>query len=245
MAKRVLVLILLSLLGAGPFTPADAQELVLVSKFLEGSIPLSDPHSSLWQTASLLEIPLASQVVTRVRTSELPQGKSAVRRLIARSLHNGKEIAFLLEWDDPTRDVTIERVDAFRDAMALQFPVKPPAKPGEIPVVTMGDEEKRVNIWQWRAEWQEQGRPSPVEDLVAEGFSTLTPKPMPNVAGKGAWSDGRWRVVLSRAMTTQDGDDAQFSRGGSLPIAFAVWEGSNQERGSQKSVSTWHRLRIE
>jgi len=216
-----------------------------VSKFLEGPIPSDDPNGLEWRKAEPLVVPLASQVITRVTTADLPQKRSAVRTIGASSLHNGKEIAILLEWADPNRNVLINKIDAFRDAAALQLPVKLPPKPEETPLVTMGYEEKRVNIWQWRSDWQEQGRRPAVEDLVAEGFSTLTPKPMQLVHGKGAWAAGKWRVVFTRRMITADPDATQFARGASMPIAYAIWEGGNQEGGSQKSLSTWHRLKIE
>jgi DMSO reductase family type II enzyme heme b subunit len=245
MSKGVVVLSLVFLLAAGLAAPAGAQELALVSKFIEGPIPSEDPNSPEWRGAEPLEVPLASQVITRVTTADLPQKRSAVRTVVARSLHNGREIAILLEWADPNRNVLIERIDTFRDAAALQFPVKLPPKPDETPLVTMGYEEKRVNIWQWRSEWQEKGRRPAVEDLVAEGFGTLTPKPMQVVHGKGAWVAGKWRAVFTRTMTAADPDGTQFARGTSMPIAYAIWEGGNQEGGSQKSVSTWHRLKIE
>jgi DMSO reductase family type II enzyme heme b subunit len=245
MGKGIVVLSLACLLVLGLGSNSSSQELVLVSKFIQGPVPSEDPNSPEWRRAEPLEVPLASQVVTRVTTADLPQKRSAVRSVVAKSLNNGREIAFLLEWGDPTRDVVINRIDAFRDAAGLQFPVKLPLRPEETPLVTMGFEENRVNIWQWRSDWQEQGRRPAVEDLVAEGFSTLTPKPMQAVQGTGAWAGGRWRVLLTRMMSTTDPDGTQFARGTAMPIAYAIWEGGNQEGGSQKSVSTWHRLKIE
>ena len=84
-------------------------------------------------------------------------------------------------------------------------------------------------------------RVSPVEDLNAEGFSTLTTQAHQDVMGKGNWSNNRWAVVFKRALTTHDKNDTQFS-GGKTPIAFAVWNGQNKERNGQKGITQWQTL---
>ena len=84
-------------------------------------------------------------------------------------------------------------------------------------------------------------RVSPVEDMNAEGFSTLTTQAHQDVQGKGNWNNNRWAVVYKRALTTEDKNDTQFT-GGKTPIAFAVWNGANKERNGQKGVTQWHEL---
>ena len=85
-------------------------------------------------------------------------------------------------------------------------------------------------------------RYSPVEDLNAEGFSTLTTQANQNVEGSGNWSNNRWAVVFKRTLTTDDPNDTQFTEGKS-PIAFAVWNGGNKERNGQKGVTHFHELK--
>ena len=84
-------------------------------------------------------------------------------------------------------------------------------------------------------------RHSPVEDLNAEGFSTLTTQADQDVEGSGNWSNNRWAVVFKRTLTTDDPNDTQFTAG-KTPIAFAVWNGSNKERNGQKGVTRFHEL---
>ena len=84
-------------------------------------------------------------------------------------------------------------------------------------------------------------RHSPVEDLNAEGFSTLTTQANQDVEGSGNWSNNRWVVVFKRTLTTDDSNDTQFTEG-KTPIAFAVWNGSNKERNGQKGVTHFHEL---
>jgi DMSO reductase family type II enzyme heme b subunit len=84
-------------------------------------------------------------------------------------------------------------------------------------------------------------RKSPVEDLNAEGFSTLTTQATQNVDGKGNWNNNRWAVVFKRALSTNDANDTQFS-GGKTPMAIAIWNGANKERNGQKAVTQFHTL---
>ncbi len=85
-------------------------------------------------------------------------------------------------------------------------------------------------------------RVSSVEDLNAEGFSTLTTQANQDVQGEGNWSNNRWAVVYKRALKNEDTNDTQFT-GGKTPIAFAVWNGQNKERNGQKGVTQWHELK--
>jgi len=84
-------------------------------------------------------------------------------------------------------------------------------------------------------------RVSAVEDLNAEGFSTLTTQAHQDVAGEGNWRNNRWAVVFKRALKTGDSNDTQFS-GGKAPMAIAIWNGGNKERNGQKAVTQWNTL---
>ena len=87
---------------------------------------------------------------------------------------------------------------------------------------------------------------SPVEDLIAGGFGSLTAQTAEaqNVQGSGSWSDGKWRVIFSRDLQSQEAEDVTFAPGKSYSLAFAVWDGANQERNGQKSTSQWVTLHL-
>ncbi len=90
-------------------------------------------------------------------------------------------------------------------------------------------------------------RPSSVEDLNAVGFGTLTPQTVAgqNVHGASEYRDGVWRVVMSRALSDGDPNDAILRPGGpAAVVAFAVWDGSRGDRDGQKSVSSWLALSL-
>jgi len=84
-------------------------------------------------------------------------------------------------------------------------------------------------------------RVSAVEDLNAEGFSTLTTQAQQDVQGEGNWRNNRWTVVFKRALKTGDANDTQFS-GGKAAMAIAIWNGGNKERNGQKAVTQWNTL---
>jgi len=88
-------------------------------------------------------------------------------------------------------------------------------------------------------------RQTPIEELVAEGFGTLTPQGHQDSFGKGVYENGMWKVVIARSMLTKDPTDAQFYPGKNKDIAFAVWDGGNREVNGRKSVALWHTLVVD
>jgi hypothetical protein len=89
------------------------------------------------------------------------------------------------------------------------------------------------------------GRASPIEDLNAVGFGTLTPQAAEeqNVQGKGAWTGKVWRVLFVRPLNSAGTDDVKFSTERTVPVAFAIWDGALSDRDGQKLVSSWYRLK--
>ncbi len=51
-----------------------------------------------------------------------------------------------------------------------------------------------------------------------------------------------WRVVIVRELSTGQDADVDFALRDSIPVAFAVWDGSRGDRGGTKLVSSWHHL---
>lgn len=84
-------------------------------------------------------------------------------------------------------------------------------------------------------------RSTPVEEAVAEGFGSVTHLPVQAAVGRGIHEGGRWHVVIS-APSSRTGVGAPLAPGTSWPIAFAVWEGSDENRGGRKHIATWQTL---
>lgn len=112
-------LLLASILSWGPLAQAQQGGVVLTSKYVEGKLSL-DPEAAAWANAPVLAIPLSSQVNFKPRIYN-----ATAKKLEVRSLNNGAEIAFLLEWQDPTRDTRDLRAERFADRASIQFPIAP------------------------------------------------------------------------------------------------------------------------
>ncbi len=208
-----------------------------------GGGDLGDPASALWSRAeseriALIATPLALQPSPYVKASREDRPFGRVREVEVRALHDGAQIAFLLEWEDPDRDAEPPGDERFPDGAALLFPLAKDA-----PLVTMGAEGKPVNAWHWRAD-----RPEHARNNVAMGLGTTRVTADTSIATTARWDHGRWRVVFRRALATKapPGDAIQMEVGETLPVAFAVWEGSNGERGGLKSFSpAWQAITLE
>lgn len=88
-------------------------------------------------------------------------------------------------------------------------------------------------------------RKSPVEQLIAEGFGTLTVQQEQNSTGKGMFRDGRWTVVIARPLDTGDEVDFKLVSGTEHAINFAVWDGGHGDVGARKNYAMFTPLYIE
>ena len=236
---------------------------VLAALRVEGGVP-GEPDDPLWRDAEAMDVGLAGQVIAAPRWQN-----PSIDLVTVKALFNDEEIAFLVEWDDPFMDVVhreeaefdaaaISNVGAFssyveandmvprsletfRDAVALQFPVKPP-EGTQKPHFFRGSASEPVNLWIWKADL-EAGDSGPVEEAVARGWSQ-SPRAQDadqqQVTGGGLWRQGRWSVVIKRPLTTGDRNDVQFASGKFIPMAVNAWDGSNGEHGLIMSLSSWH-----
>ncbi len=226
-----------SLSLAGPNVAKQPTSGKITAKRISEDVP-GNPESDLWKNTTAFRIPLML----------LWQKPDSPERLInIKALYNEKDIAFLVEWNDDTKNTLLD-IDTFRDGAALQFPAQKGAKPD----FWMGHGEGKktegmVNIWFWKADTQEdidKGRQpipqSPVENLIAGGFGTLAfKKGAMQVFGKGKWKDRKWSVVFKRTFNGAKGN-AEFIRGKLTPVSFAVWDGGENDVDGRKAVSTWY-----
>ena len=213
--------------------PVEAQESVAVRAAMKSSIPADDPMASAWSDAAPSEFPLAPQVHWKERIQEV-----TVKSVKVRALHDGSQIAVLLEYEDPTEDPD--------DAAALEFMVgeqKAHFAHGQPMLQVQGGP---VNIWYWK------NKDAKVLDMNAQGFGTLKVQDKQDTHGKGVYQNGKWRVVFSRALGTGDAEhDTQIKPGEFINIAFAIWDGKKtasgelKEKGSQKAVSSWWYFRAD
>ncbi len=132
-------------LGASrPASAQAAQKASLLARSVE-RVP-DDPQDPLWQQSDVLLVPLAPQAVVKPRLLE-----AGVKAITARALYDAESIALNLTWRDTSLDALMGSVGMYRDAVAVQFPAEPA---GGIPYFGMGEPNKPVTIYQWKADWQ-------------------------------------------------------------------------------------------
>lgn len=120
------------------------QKATLLAKPVAG-VPI-DPGDAAWQSADILEVPLAAQAVVKPRTYEV-----GVKAVAVRALYDDNRLALRLEWRDAASEAMAGGVSAFRDAIAVEFPADPKAG---IPFFGMGEPNRPVTIYQWKSDWQ-------------------------------------------------------------------------------------------
>jgi hypothetical protein len=252
------LIVLASVLGAFGIPLVSSEGMAIRSYVVQGDLP-NAADDAAWQKVPPITIPLSGQVITRPVWPE-----PTVRALTVRSIHNGTDIGFLLEWQDNTKNDRLTP-GTFRDGVAIGLPL------GDAPAFfCMGQLDHYINIWHWKADWQsdidrraartsekkEGGvrtfeviprRASSVEDLIGGGFSTLTTKEKQGrVQGQGFWKDGVWHVVMWRPLRSEEQEnEAKLVPGRVQAISFSVWNGENKERNGQKAVAPWFHLRLD
>lgn len=117
----------------------------LTSVAIGKPVPATDPESGLWGKAKAQRVELLAQTVIQPLKSTTPLPWVRVR-----SLHDGENIAFLLEWDDPVANEHTIKIDQYRDACGVFL--GPSGAPATL--WTMGMPENPVTILHWKADWQ-------------------------------------------------------------------------------------------
>ncbi|MDA9983429.1 ethylbenzene dehydrogenase-related protein, partial [Gammaproteobacteria bacterium] len=241
---------------------------VLKALPVEGDVP-DDPQDEIWAGAEPMDIRLTGQVVAAPRWQN-----QSIELATVRAVYNETEIAFLVYWDDPFKDVTHDadvefdpadiskvgafnsyvnpnetitrQLETFRDSIAFQFAVKPLTGTRR-PHFLRGDSSNPVHLWVWKSDVSEQGG-NAVEEANARGWKQpykVQAEDQQQVSAKAGWNKGRWSVVMKRPLVTEDRNDVQFEKGRFIPLAMNAWDGSNGEHGRVMSVSSWYNVFLE
>jgi hypothetical protein len=90
-------------------------------------------------------------------------------------------------------------------------------------------------------------RASAAEDLMAQGFGTLRARPRADQAvdARGVYLSGTYRVMFRRSLAGRGARAVSLAPGTTVPVGFAVWNGSAGDRDGKKSVTIWQDLVIE
>lgn len=198
---------------------------------------LLDPEARAWE-----QVPARTVALNRTpplydtdapAALEIPQVEVRVARA------GGKLLVHFL-WRDATQDVATlaplpttppeQRVreeqtvatERFFDAGAVMFPTH--ASAGLVsPSLQMGDLQQPVTIYYWNA-----ARGALLMEAQGRGTTRRTGQSFP---ARGVYRAGVWRLTLELP---------DLPAG--VPLAFAVWNGSQQDRDGRKYFSVWHWL---
>ena len=152
-SKLIKVLIVAFTLGL--FAVANAADIKAVK--VNGSIP-TQPDDPFWSerygptALKHVIIDMDPQMITNPMWPN-----PSTKYVFVKAATNGKEIAVHIEYNDPTRNDRMITSQQYKDQAAIMFPVK---QSGEEPPFTMGGDGERVNIWQWKATWDNEGKTS-------------------------------------------------------------------------------------
>jgi DMSO reductase family type II enzyme heme b subunit len=201
---------------------------------------LLDPMSGAWSESVATDVqldptPITAQPSMYVQAKWKQGDYGQLGSVSVKAVHNDERIYFRLEWDDPDADDGIRNTDQFADAAAVLFPVADDA-----PLQSMGSADQPVNAWYWRPDLE-----SPYS-ITAQGTSTTRRTTDPELGAQGAYSSGRWSVVVRRKFESTGDGYVQLAPGETRKAAFGIWQGANKERGGLKATTMeWQPLEIE
>ena len=218
------------------------------------------PDEASWYRLPEGKLALSEQLIAP------PVGGGTVGKIAVRAMHDAEWLSIRLEWADATPNRTVG-VDAFRDAVAIGFPLAESDTP---PSPFMGDADHPVAIWQWTADLEADARGQggfaeryphtegvwyfpqdsqvrrevrawrgldPVVEFVATGWGTLSRRASGEVRAVSGRKQGHWLVVLRRRLSSGDPEGVSFKPGESTHLIAAVWDGGHGEVNGRKSVT--------
>ena len=247
-AKRLLVLLPISFLLIGGNSLAQAQQAgegqVAASNLTlpAGTSQLSsdtllNPEARMWE-----QFPVRRVLLNRTPPlyDTAPSAEFEIGEVSVRMVRAGGKLLVHLAWQDSTKDsvslpalpetppeerfrkVQTVAPGKFHDACSVMVPAGR-SNGAFTPSLQMGAAGQPVTLYYWNAT-----RGAAV--LEAEGRGT-TSQTEQSLRAQGSHRNGTWRVTLELP---------ELAAG--VPVALAVWNGSQQDRDGRKYFSVWHWL---
>jgi len=204
---------------------------------------LLNPQATVWAQAEealvdMLPTAIALQPTEYIQKTFESRPYGEVTPVKVRCLHNGDSMFIRIEWAEPTSSTALNNVNAFADGCGVLFPVA-----GDAIITEMGSVSQPVNAWHWRADFND--KPNSVTSTSRGTSVRYTTNPL---VARSIWEDGAWQVVMGRPFVVTEPHRRMIALkpGTTVKAGFAVWRGSNQERGGIKAYSpNWNDLNIE
>ena len=253
---------------------ASSQTVTLVAKQSEAPVPLDDPFSAVWARAKKVQVPMADQNVIQPKAGtprtmtaralndgdrlyvlaewdDPTQDLSLDRQ---QTFSDGAAVEFPVTEGEQVPNFCMGNPDALVNIWQWKAAWQADLEEGYVtieetyPNMAVDDypfEDEQVFYPALAAgnPFARTDRTSAVDNLLAGVYGTLTNAEDQMVQGAGAWRDGKWRVIFARDMSV-DGEYTQFEHSQSNNLAFAVWDGANEDRDGMKSVSQFLTLEV-
>ncbi len=196
---------------------------------------LIDPDQIAWQSVQAKRIALNR--TPRFFDTE-PPSELEIPEIEVRLARTGGKLIARLSWRDATEDAAkltsapvtpaegrfvkepTEATNRFFDAAAVMHPAEA-VEGGITPGLQMGDAHDPVTIYYWNA-----ARGAMLMDARGRETTRRTGR---NFAARASYQGGSWNLCVELP---------GLQKG--LPLAFAIWNGSQQDRDGRKYFSVWH-----
>jgi len=241
---KILVAILACLTAFGGLSPIRAQDAapagigpaLTASPGPADANALADPASSAWQKIQSNRVALNR--TPRLYETEAPS-EAVISEVEVRIARAGGKMLVRLSWRDATPDAAkiapapgtpaesrflkepTEETSRFFDAAAIMVPTA--LKAAAAPSLQMGDRADPVTIYYWNA-----ARGPMLMEAQGRETTRRTGQVFP---ARAVYEGGIWSVTFELAGLPSG-----------TPLAFAVWNGSQQDRDGRKYFSVWHWL---
>ncbi len=221
---------LVCLVGQAAAAPTGSPADTAIRVLSAAGVNATKPEAAIWKKAPATQITLQPAFQSYVSIV----GTAVTKRVTVQAVRSGGRLFIKLTWRAPTASSAIKDTTQFVDAVAVEFPITGKAATSPF----MGDESHAVNIWYWSAEGH-------IQNLFAKGFGTTTIEPLADLHSAAVRTGRGWAVVFVRPLRVGPDEGVNLQGRGSIPVAFAVWNGANRERDGKKAVTLeWQQLRF-
>ena len=212
-------------------TPGATVPLALIPDGVFLRVP-DDPTATVWDRVPEYQVELSSAAPVHASIALRADAGEPPLPLYFSVVSDRERLYVKLRWVDGSRNVAT-RPDRFRDGAAVQFALDG----GEATSYIMGSTDMPVNIWYWKSDSDS------AQNLAAGGFGSTTLLPEQPVSAASHFrparleKDNEWVVVMSRPLNVAGDYTVALDGTKQQPLAFAVWQGEQQQRDGNKRVT--------
>jgi DMSO reductase family type II enzyme heme b subunit len=151
--------------------------------------------------------------------------------LTVKAIHDGTDIAFLMEWTDTSPSSVVYAPAEFGDRAVIMLNANR--------ICQMGSPNNPTNMWFWNAADKTQGAGGSVQNLLGGGIGTITHTDGDdNIQSASNYAAGTWQLVMSRPLAAVDQlDQFEFTLDSTTEVAFALYDGAFKQRNGSKWIS--------